>query len=527
MRSGLEHNKAYNLDLTSARLGVERIILTADYTIPAEAPFAHFIDAGAANRTITLPAFQRGRAHIICNVGAANSLTVKDTNANTIATISNVEGAMFVCSGSEWKYLSKTVGEALDPTEITSDDLSLTVTVVGGTVVNLVVNEGAVDHDALLNFVADEHIAHSGITFSAGDGLTGGGTLAANRTFSLNITGLSAAAAPVLADEIAFYDVSGTAHGKATLTTVNGILDHDALLGFVANEHIDHTGVSIAGGAGLTGGGTIAANRTISLDINGQAAAAAVAADEIIYWDVDGLDFNKRTFSSLITDLSILTTAAIGASVQAFDADLSALAALAGTNTIYYRSAADTWTAVTIGNALAFAAGTLSVDAATDAADGVVELATAAETTTGTDATRAVTPDGLAGSDYGKSVVSILVFTDATDCAVGDGAGDVFWRVPAILNGYNLVAVAAHAQTAGVTGTMDIQIHNVTQAADMLTTKITIDSNEKDSSTAATAAVIDAANDDVATGDEIRIDVDVVQTTKAKGLVVELTFQLP
>jgi len=41
------------------------------------------------------------------------------------------------------------------------------------------------------------------------------------------------------------------------------------------------------------------------------------------------------------------------------DADLNALAALSGTNTIYYRSGAATWSAVTVGNYLSFAAGTL------------------------------------------------------------------------------------------------------------------------------------------------------------------------
>jgi hypothetical protein len=41
-------------------------------------------------------------------------------------------------------------------------------------------------------------------------------------------------------------------------------INHDNLIGFVANEHIDHSTVSISAGTGLTGGGTIAANRTIS-----------------------------------------------------------------------------------------------------------------------------------------------------------------------------------------------------------------------------------------------------------------------
>lgn len=51
----------------------------------------------------------------------------------------------------------------------------------------------------------------------------------------------------------------------------------------------------------------------------------------------------------------------IGTNVQAWDADLDALAGLSGTNTIYYRSAANTWSAVTVGTALSFASGTLKL----------------------------------------------------------------------------------------------------------------------------------------------------------------------
>ncbi len=129
--------------------------------------------------------------------------------------------------------------------------------------------------------------------------------------------------------------------------------------------------------------------------------------------------------------------------------------------------------------------------------------------------------------DTDKKVVGHLVLDDSQNMAVADGAGDFFWRVPETLNGMDLIGVAASNQTAGVTGTCDIQVRNVTQAADMLSTKITIDTGEIDSKDAATPAVIDAANDDVATGDQIRFDVDVIHTTPAKGLLVELTFQLP
>ena len=95
------------------------------------------------------------------------------------------------------------------------------------------------------------------------------------------------------------------------------------------------------------------------------------------------------------------------------------------------------------------------------------------------------------------------------------------------MNGWNLVSVAAQVQTAGVTGNLDIMVYNVTQAADMLSTAMRIETTETDTSTSAQPGVIDTGEDDVTTADSIRIDIDSVQTTAPKGLYVELIFQLP
>jgi len=65
-------------------------------------------------------------------------------------------------------------------------------------------------------------------------------------------------------------------------------------------------------------------------------------------------------------DTSIATTAFVQANLanyQPFDADLTAIAALTGTNVIYYRSATNTWAAVTIGAGLTFTGGTLTASA--------------------------------------------------------------------------------------------------------------------------------------------------------------------
>ena len=60
---------------------------------------------------------------------------------------------------------------------------------------------------------------------------------------------------------------TGITYNNSTgaITTTDGDIVHDNLSGFVANEHIDHSAVSVTAGAGLTGGGTIAANRTINV----------------------------------------------------------------------------------------------------------------------------------------------------------------------------------------------------------------------------------------------------------------------
>jgi len=119
--------------------------------------------------------------------------------------------------------------------------------------------------------------------------------------------------------------------------------------------------------------------------------------------------------------------------------------------------------------------------------------------------------------------VIVEVFGPTTNTATGDGKKYIPIQNPN-LAGMVLKAVHAYVITAGVTGTTDIQIHNVTDAVDMLSTKLTIDSGETGSDTAATAAVINAATDDVAVNDVLRIDVDDISDTAAKGLYVTLIF---
>ena len=187
------------------------------------------------------------------------------------------------------------------------------------------------------------------------------------------------------------------------------------------------------------------------------------------------------------------------------------------------------------GDSLTLTGTDIDCDAASTTATGCIEIAIASEVDTGTDATRAVSPDALAGSNLGEKVAQMVVYDFTTDTAVGDGK--FYFVVPSSLTGMNLVEVNAQVITAGTTGTTNVDLARCVTAAsgnacsstvaDMLSTNMTIDTGENSTDTAATAAVIDTTNDDVSTGQIVRVDVDAVHTTAAKGLIITLVFRLP
>ena len=123
--------------------------------------------------------------------------------------------------------------------------------------------------------------------------------------------------------------------------------------------------------------------------------------------------------------------------------------------------------------------------------------------------------------------VCLTVATSGETLAANDGQHRMV--IPASLNGCNLVEVsAAVASNTYSSGTFAIDLYNETQAADMLSTAMTIDAGELSTATAATPAVIDAAQDDVATNDIIRVDVTTIGGGGASaGLWVTLGFKKP
>ena len=268
-----------------------------------------------------------------------------------ITGFKNIEGT----SGS-FSYLETTanISSSASGSFLNVNAPHITATNVHGTI--LTATQATIDHDSLANFVANEHIDHSGVTMTAGAGLTGGGTIAATRTLAvgagtgvtvnandvaigqavatdsdvefatITTTGNITVQGDIIAENYivsssvthltssaisgssifgdtqddthqftgsvfvsgstfnidaigsvsssnsgSFLNVKATNNVNATnlygtvLTATQATIDHDSLANFVANEHIDHSAVSVVAGAGLTGGGTIAANRTINV----------------------------------------------------------------------------------------------------------------------------------------------------------------------------------------------------------------------------------------------------------------------
>jgi len=129
--------------------------------------------------------------------------------------------------------------------------------------------------------------------------------------------------------------------------------------------------------------------------------------------------------------------------------------------------------------------------------------------------------------DYEELQIPVTAWT--TDNAVGDGK--FYFRIGHKLAGLNLIYVHAEVITAGTATAAElltITIYNVTQAADILSTAITLDSTETGSDTADAAAVIDAAQDDMSINDVIQINIDeIFATTASKGLIITLGFDIP
>ncbi|MBU0964723.1 hypothetical protein KKC06_06815, partial [Patescibacteria group bacterium] len=308
--------------------------------------------------------------------------------------------------------------------------------------------------------------------------------------------------------------------GTILCSRISGSIGKDAGTGsFAFVFHLAAAGATDAQQGFLQCSIESGADVSVNWDDRGRSTIDSTAEQTLLITVWHSLGHSQLTITKLIAHAELLNASdTVGAPLDASYITIAANGSLTAERALTAGEGID----LTDGGANS----TITIDGedASDTNKGIVELATAAETTTGTDAGRAVTPDALAGSDYGKRIVEVKVIDDATHLATGDGKAIIC--IPAELNGWNLVAAHGFVTTPDAAAVATFQVRNVTDAVDMLSTPITIDATEYTSYTAAAPPVIDAAHDDVATGDLIAIDKDVAGTAE-KGDGVILVFALP
>jgi hypothetical protein len=89
-----------------------------------------------------------------------------------------------------------------------------------GNTISAAVLPAGVDHNSLSNYVADQHVAHSGVSIATAagtSGLSGGGTIAATRNLVVDIIGLTEDTDPAVDDSLMYWDTSASERNRIQL----------------------------------------------------------------------------------------------------------------------------------------------------------------------------------------------------------------------------------------------------------------------------------------------------------------------
>ena len=155
---------------------------------------------------------------------------------------------------------------------------------------------------------------------------------------------------------------------------------------------------------------------------------------------------------------------------------------------------------------------------------GIVELATVAEIGV-FNSSQVINVQNFVQSTAATRYFQHRVIANDTALTTGDNLNQNRFVLPKDFAGYVLKGIEAHVFTPSTSGLPTFQLRNVAQAADILSTRVTIDENEEDSLTATTPAVINTGEDDYTAGDELQIDCDVAGTS-TKGCLITLAYRL-
>ena len=166
-----------------------------------------YVDTGAADAYVITPAtpaitaYEEGQRFVFRSLAANTGASTLNVNALGAIALETNDGAALVAGmiviGGYYEVTYDANGTRFVLTSPHSLNVNSATNMIAGTGISgggtlaadrtFATDDSAIVHDSLSGFVADEHIAHSGVTVTAGTGLTGGGTI--DSTLTLNVIG--------------------------------------------------------------------------------------------------------------------------------------------------------------------------------------------------------------------------------------------------------------------------------------------------------------------------------------------------
>ena len=428
------------------------------------------VSASTVGNTTTIPVVTVNAKGLVTNIQSASVSGVSNytyTAANSTFVLSTGDGSAFA---QTLPSANSTVSGLVKIGDLVSVNSTGFINVT----------ESSIDIHNLSGYEANENIDHTGVTLTAGNGLSGGGTIAASRSFAVvagnnqvvsNSTGIFIAESNIDIHNLNGYEANenidhsgvsisagnglsggGTIESNRTLAVAAGNnqivsnssgvfvvesnLDIHSLSGYVANENIDHTGVDITAGDGLTGGGDISSTRTLTavggtgVTVNASGihigqdvgtSADVTFSDVIISGNltVQGTETSVDTNNLVVND-AIITIASGQTGVPSVDAGIEVERGDSANALLYWDESTDRWThKVAGGTEYAFHTKADDVALGTDTSGNYVATITAGNGITGSSATEGGTPT-LAVAAGNSQVVS-----NSTGVFVNEGNLDI------------------------------------------------------------------------------------------------------
>jgi len=260
---------------------------------------------------------------------------ISELNGNAIA----ISGSLVVTGSITSNGLGVLSGSSQVFSEISGD-----IVIASNGVATIQPNSVVLGTDTTGDYVGSL-VAGSGITLSNNSGEGATPTIALTNN-AITIAGQSTS----LGGSVTAATI-GTAIGAFSGSSQ---VDHNSTTNYDANKHVDHTTVSISAGIGLSGGGTIASTRTLSIDT---ATTATVTGSQTL---------TNKTIAAGSNTISGLTNTNLSGTAGITNANLAnSTITIAGTST----SLGDSISAATILSGTSVVSGSGQIDVASTTGD--------------------------------------------------------------------------------------------------------------------------------------------------------------